>query len=304
MIQLQPIEQGNPVAHATNTTALVLDNDSMRSMMTLAEFMAKGTAAIPKHLQNNPADCLAVVMQAMQWRMNPFAVAQKTHLVNGTLGYEGQLVNAAVTSLAPTKDRINYEWFGPWEKVIGKFREVESKTKKDDTGKPVVYRVPNWTLADEAGIGIRVWATMKGEEKPRVLELLLSQCRVRNSPLWADDPRQQIAYLAVKRWARLHCPDVILGVYTSDELEDASAPAERINPDPQRDLLPEFPEDRFQQALPSYRSGIESGRKTAEEVIAIVEMKWTMTEAQKKTLREIKPLNPSPSTTTTEQQGA
>ncbi len=56
----------------------------------------------------------------------------------------------------------------------------------------------------------------------RVLELLLIQCRTRNSPLWADDPRQQIAYLAVKRWTRLHCPDVLLGVYTPDELDEIS----------------------------------------------------------------------------------
>lgn len=33
-----------------------------------------------------------------------------------------------------------------------------------------------------------------------------------------DDPKQQLAYLAVKRWARLYCPDVILGVYSPDEL--------------------------------------------------------------------------------------
>lgn len=48
---------------------------------------------------------------------------------------------------------------------------------------------------------------------------MLAQARTRNSTLWADDPRQQLAYLAVKRWARLYCPEVILGVYTIDELE-------------------------------------------------------------------------------------
>ena len=42
---------------------------------------------------------------------------------------------------------------------------------------------------------------------------MLAQARTRNSTLWADDPRQQLAYLAVKRWARLYCPEVILGVY-------------------------------------------------------------------------------------------
>ncbi|EAQ6132377.1 recombinase RecT, partial [Salmonella enterica] len=74
--------------------------------------------------------------------------------------------------------------------------------------------------ADEMGIGIIIRATLKGEDKPRELNLLLAQARTRNSTLWADDPRQQLAYLAVKRWARLYCPDVILGVYTPDELEE------------------------------------------------------------------------------------
>ena len=85
-------------------------------------------------------------------------------------------------------------------------------------------------MADETGIGIIIRARLKGEDEPRELDLLLAQARVRNSPLWADDPRQQLAYLAVKRWARLYCPDVILGVYTPDELEERQEKV--INPEP------------------------------------------------------------------------
>ena len=216
---------GNEIQQYTgdrqSTVSLVLDSQSMEKMMALAEVMATGVATVPRHLQKNKADCLAVIMQAMQWKMNPFAVAQKTHLVSGTLGYEAQLVNSVINTAAPTKDRLNYEWYGDWSKVIGKFKEVTSKSKTDpDTGKPITYRVPDWMMSDEKGLGVKVWATMKGEDEPRVLDLGLAQCRVRNSPLWADDPRQQIAYLAVKRWSRLHCPDVIMGVYTPEELSE------------------------------------------------------------------------------------
>lgn len=212
-----------PTVHTSAN--LVLDPAHMKNMMALAETMARGIATVPKHLQKNAGDCLAVVMQAVQWGMNPFAVAQKTHLVNGTLGYEAQLVNAVVTAKAPIKDRLNYEWFGDWNKVMAKFEERTSKKKVDeDTGQPLKYRVPAWGLKDEEGLGVKVWATIKGEDKPRELVLLLVQCRVRNSPLWADDPRQQIAYLAVKRWTRLHCPDVLLGVYTPDELDSYQGP--------------------------------------------------------------------------------
>ncbi|ECY5339614.1 recombinase RecT, partial [Salmonella enterica subsp. enterica serovar Kentucky] len=84
------------------------------------------------------------------------------------------------------------------------------------------------------GVGVRAYATLKGESEPRELILMLSQAQVRNSTLWASDPRQQLAYLAVKRWARLYCPDVILGVYTPDELEERNEKI--INPAPQENI--------------------------------------------------------------------
>ena len=214
---------------ASGTSALILNTESFESVMKFSEMMAAGRSTIPKHLQGNKADCASVVIQAMQWKMNPYAVAQKTHLVNGALGYEAQLVNAVITSMAPTKDRLNYEWFGDWSKIIGRYKEIVSQDKKDDNGQPKKSRVKDWSLADEKGLGIKVWATLKGEDQPRVLELLLSQAGTRNSPLWVDDPRQQLAYLAIKRWSRLYCPDVILGVYSPDELTEI-APEKDITP--------------------------------------------------------------------------
>lgn len=224
--------QLSTVSMDTSPTGLILNRDSMASMTQLAAMMAGGKTTLPKHFHGNPADCMAVIMQSMQWGMNPFQVAQKTFIVNGgQLSYEAQLVNAVITTRAPTLDRINYEWFGDWDKIIGNFREIESKTAKDDHGHPKKFRVPAWNINDEKGLGIRVWATFVGEDTPRELRTLLSQARTRNSTLWADDPKQQIAYLAVKKWSRLYCPDVILGVYTRDELDDGyTSPETDITP--------------------------------------------------------------------------
>jgi len=288
---------------STSTTALVLDGQSMEKMMSMAEFMSKGVATVPKHLQKNPADCLAIIMQAVQWKMNPFAVAQKTHVVSGTLGYEAQLVNAVITSLAPTKDRIHYEWFGDWSKVIGKFKEGISKTKVDaDTGEAKTYRVPDWTLADEKGLGIKVWATLRGETEPRVLELLLSQCRVRNSTLWADDPRQQIAYLAVKRWSRLYCPDVILGVYSSDELNDYSAEVDITHKSEVvgkgRPELPDYSDNDLNKNLPIWEKAIKANKSSPDHIITMVSTKARLSESQ---IAQIRALAPQPETTTTEE---
>lgn len=212
-VQVLPQDAGAlPMINENQSVHLALDAPAMDQMDRLAHLMATARATVPREYVGNPGDCLAVVMQAVQWRMNPFALAQKTFFVSGKIGYEAQLINAVVQSMAPTKDRFHYEWFGPWEKVVGKF-----EIKKNDKGE---YRVPGWKLADEEGIGIKIWAILKGEDSPRVLELLLAQARTRNSTLWADDPKQQLAYLAVKRWARLYCPDVILGVYSPDEVQE------------------------------------------------------------------------------------
>lgn len=208
----------------TDSNVAIFDASYLEAVSHFGQLMAQGVATVPAHLRGNAADCMAVAMQAAQWKMSPFAVAQKTHFINGALGYESQLVNAVVTRSGALSSRFAYEWFGPWEKVIGKFA-----IRKNDKGKE--YRVPAWSMADEDGCGIIVRATLVGETEPRELRLLLAQARTRNSGLWADDPKQQLAYLAVKRWARLYAPDVILGVYTPDELEDPAAVREiEINP--------------------------------------------------------------------------
>lgn len=211
-----PVTNQAPILPANaQTSALVLDPAAMQNMVAFADFMCKAVITVPKHLQGNSGDCLAITMQAMQWGMNPFAVAQKTHLVNGNLGYEAQLVNAVIINRAPIIGRPDYQWFGDWSKVDG-------KTCKD------------------SNIGVTVSVVLKGENLPRTLDVSFAQVgATRNSPNWVNDPKQQIAYLAIKKLSRLHFPDVILGVYTEDELLDDTGV---INVTPSSDVLPGYPE--------------------------------------------------------------
>ena len=293
-MQATQYEQGDMPVMATSSASLILDSASMDSMMRLADIMAKGRATIPEHLRGSPADCAAVIMQAIQWRMNPFAVAQKTHLVNGTLGYEAQLVNAVIQSSGVTVDRFNYEWYGPWEKIIGKSKVCTAPAKGTkgaaDYKKEYQFRVPDYQMQDEDGLGVRIWATLRGEAEPRVLELLLVQASVRNSPLWATDPKQQLAYLAVKRWTRLYSPDVILGVYTPDELDEVNREMRDITPQATAatqnviDSLPECTDELFQQKTPEWRQTILSKKKTPTQLIAMLSTRATFTEAQKMTI--------------------
>jgi hypothetical protein len=179
-----------PVIRRTTAMELMSDHAAMDRMMRLAEIMASGITTTPKHLQKNVGDCFAVVIQATVWGMLPHIVAQKTHLVNGTLGYEAQLVNAVVQESGAITGRFHYEYEGKSPNLMCRVGAV---------------------LRGETEI---TWGHWLGEK----------DVTTKNSPLWKTNPPQQLGYLQVKNWARLYAPGAILGVYTPDEIETFAPP--------------------------------------------------------------------------------
>ncbi|EKI5686016.1 recombinase RecT [Salmonella enterica] len=198
----------------------IFNVQALGQLTAFANLMADSQVTVPAHLAGKPADCMAIVMQAMQWGMNPYAVAQKTHLVNGVLGYEAQLVNAVIASSSAIHGRFHYRYGGDWERCT-RTQEI-TRDKNGKNGKyTVTERVRGWTDEDEIGLFVQVGAILRGESEITWGEpLYLSGVVTRNSPLWVSNPKQQIAYLGVKYWARLYCPEVILGVYSPDEIEE------------------------------------------------------------------------------------
>ena len=163
---------------------------------SLAKRMATAKNTVPKHLAGNEGDCWAVIMQAVQWRMNPFVVAQKTHVVNGALGYEAQLVTAVVKAAGSIDGHFRYEYEG-----------------------------------DGEALRCRVGAVLKGDSEETWGEWLqLSDVKVRNSPLWKTNPKQQFGYLQAKNFIRLYCSEALLGIYTTDELQDAPPMEREVGP--------------------------------------------------------------------------
>lgn len=274
----------------------VLNPETLNNLCRLSELMSQSSVTIPEHLRGKPGDCLAICMQAFQWQMNPYAVAQKTYLVHGKLGYEAQLINAVITANAPTKNRLTFNHFGNWENIL-------AKRKQSKNEKGALYFSSTWDLSDEVGVGVTVSATIKGENEPRQIHIFLNECFPRNSTMWAIDPRQQITYVAVKKWARRHCPDVILGVYTNDEIEDheintykeeyvenntlyveqAQQAQQSLNtPSPsssETKLFP-YPDNQFKTHFPKWLKSIQAGSKTADEIIDMICTRFSLSDNQ------------------------
>ena len=253
---------------STSMSSLVLDGNSMDKLVKTAELMASSKVTIPSHLRNSPGDCLAVVMQAVQWGMNPFAIAQKTHLTQGgQLGYEAQLISAVLVASGALAEQPDFEFIGNWDKILGKVIEKQS----DKGGK---YYVANWDKKDEEGLGVIVRARLRNEAEKRKVTIMMTQCYPRFSTQWATDPQQQITYVAVRKFGRRHAPGAILGVYTPEELDESITPEKDITP-PNEQIRPTSGAKVAEEAQKSKGTTIDQAQEekrtaliTALEVVA------------------------------------
>lgn len=153
--------------------------------MEFAKLMSVSGMAVPAHCRNQPGVCLGLTIQAIEWRMSPFAVANKSYVVNDRLCYESQLIHAVIEQRAPITSRLRHDFSG------------EGLNRR-----------------------CRVWATPKGEAEPMVYTSPpFKDITPKNSPLWKTKPDLQLYYNTSRDWARVYFPDVILGVYSDDELE-------------------------------------------------------------------------------------
>lgn len=158
----------------------------MAELIEFAQLMCKAGPMIGKAFRENPGACAGIIQRAMQWRMDPYAVSQKAYVTNDAIAYEAQLVNAVIVANAPIEERPRYAFDG-----VGDKRTCTVTVRIKGEAEPVDYRTPE-----------------------------LARIR-KNSPLWKDDPDQQLTYFAIRSLARRHFPDIILGVYTVEEMQEA-----------------------------------------------------------------------------------
>lgn len=186
---------------------------TMQECLDFATIMSKSDFAIPPPFRNNPGACLAVTIQSCRWEADPFGVIQKAYITTSKggdqrLAYEAQLVAAVVNTRANLAGRLELIYSGEGAsrrvKVIGTFADTGEKREIDTP--PV------------------------------------SKIHPKNSPLWTSDPDQQLAYYGQRSWGRRWCPEVLLGIYTPEELE--AEVIDRNAPRPTRqDAIAETPID-------------------------------------------------------------
>ncbi|HEX8829115.1 MAG TPA: recombinase RecT, partial [Xanthobacteraceae bacterium] len=153
---------------------------SMQDAMELARMMANSTL-VPKEFQKQPANCLLVIMQAVRWEMDPFAVIQETSIIQGKPMYQGKLVAAVVNA-------------------------------RGNLRKPLDYRYGD----DKDGRYVLVLGQRRHDDEEKEVRVNLKDAKTQNTQ-WQKQPDQQLAYHGARVWARRWTPELMLGVYSPEE---------------------------------------------------------------------------------------
>lgn len=216
---------------------------SIDEAIRFAEMMSKSNL-VPKDFTGNPGNILVAIQWGMELGLQPMQAMQNIAVINGRPSLWGDAVIALVKS-SPV-----------CEYVVEETSDEQSTCRVKRKGEPEQSRT--FTKADAHKAGLL------GKAGP-----------------WTQYPKRMLQMRA-RSWAlRDVFPDVLRGMPIAEELQDI--PEKDMGPAavvgrPERET---YPQDRFASNAPKWSELIASGKKTAADIIAMVESKNTMTEEQK-----------------------
>ena len=177
------------------TTNSVWENkDSFNQLLRAAQMLSQ-TSIIPQSYQGKPQDCFVAIEMANRMGVSPMVVMQNMYVVKGKPSWAGQACTMLINS-------------------CGKFKDVKhiytGEKRKPNRGCYVTAtRISDGSQVD----GVEV-----------TMQMAQAEGWTSNSK-WRNMPELMLAYRASAFFARVYCPEAMMGVQTAEEVYDAdSAP--------------------------------------------------------------------------------
>ena len=214
--------------------------------------------------------------------------------------FKGQVSDAQMTALLVVANQYG---LNPWSKEIYAFPDRQN-------GIVPVVGVDGWARIinshpqfdgmdfqqDDESCTCVIYR--KDRSHPVKVTEFMSECKRGNMGPWVSHPKRMLRHKAMIQCARLAFG--YGGIFDQDEAERIVESRSSINhetgeiqrkePAPARPALPAYSNDDMQKNIPAWRKVIESGRKTAEEIIAMVSTKGVLSDEQKVEIRNLEPI--------------
>ena len=221
--------------------------------MRFADMLA-GSSIVPKDYIGKPGNCLVAIQWGMELGLQPMQAMQSIAVINGRPSLWGDAM------LALVKAHPAFEWIK--EECDGNVATCTIKRR----GEPEVVQSFSLEEAKRAGL--------TGKQGP-----------------WTQYPKRMLQMRARGFALRDAFPDALRGVVSAEEARDTPAErdmgaAEVVSSRPaQPAALPDYSQSAFADNLPKWSALMQSGAKTADQIIAIVSTKGVLSDAQKSAIR-------------------
>lgn len=167
------------------------NKEQFNQLLRAADMVAK-SSIIPQTYQGKPQDCFIAMEMANRMNVSPMIVMQNMYVVKGKPSWSGQACTMLINS-------------------CGKFKDVKH-----------IYTGTKGT--DNRGCYVKATRIEDNEEICGVevtMQMAKSEGWTSNSK-WKNIPELMLAYRASAFFARVYCPEALMGVQTAEEILDVS----------------------------------------------------------------------------------
>lgn len=225
---------------------------NLRDAMELAKIIADSDLA-PKDYRGKPGNVLIAVQMGQEVGLSPMASIQSIAVINGKPGLYGDVGKAILLSHGFIIEEDDTE-------VIKKTGAGRCKITRP--GHPPCERTFSIANAKTAGLF--------GKQGP-----------------WTQYPERQMAWRAFWFAARDIAADLLKGLHGAEEVIDLEprdiTPAAPAAPA----LPPPYSEEDFTTNLPKWGELVVAGKKTPEQLIAVVQTKYTLSVEQQDKIKAL-----------------
>ena len=232
-------------------SGFALEPRSIGEAMEMAAMLSK-SGMVPACYKGKAEDTLVAMMMGRELGLNPIQSLQNIAVINGRPSIYGDALVALVQ---------NHPSFGGLSESFDDATMTASCTVWRKGGK---QHTQHFSKKDAETA--KLW----GKTGP-----------------WTQYPKRMLQMRARGFAVRSQFADALAGLITREEAEDM--PQEERDITPRREepkALEHYPADRFTTNLPAWTKAIQDGKKTPDQIIAMVQSKAPLSEQQQKTIRD------------------
>lgn len=169
----------------TSDTGYFQEKWNMANNLSMSSF-------VPQQFKGKPADCMIAMEVAEQMRMPFFTVIQNLDIIHGKTSWKSAFVISAINASKRYASNMMFDFTG----VAGQDNWGCRAYVIDNNGEKLYGTMVTMQMAKSEG-----WTSKKGSK-------------------WQTMPELMMQYRAASFFSRVHAPDLLMGMQSSDEIVD------------------------------------------------------------------------------------